>query len=122
MKTPLSGEVFILGDFLKFRVAYNYGIAFGLPVNYYLLIALYIIVLIGLVWIGTGYYAKKKYLQTVAILTVLLGAVSNLIDRLTLGKVIDYIDIKYFSVLNIADVMIVVGVIGLILWSYKSDK
>ena len=48
-------------------------------------------------------------------LTILLfGAISNIIDRIRLGFVIDYIDLKYFTIFNIADIMIV-GSIGLLI-------
>ncbi len=119
MKVSPDGEIFVLGDFLKFKVAFNSGIAFGIPINYYFLVVIYVAVLIGLVWAGLEYYNKKEYLKTAAILVIVLGASSNLIDRLTIGKVIDYIDVKYYSVLNLADVMIVVGVFGLIILSYR---
>jgi signal peptidase II len=43
------------------------------------------------------------------LLFIIFGAISNLVDRLKFGYVIDYIDIKYFTVFNLADIMIVVG-------------
>jgi len=40
---------------------------------------------------------------------VILGALSNLLDRLKFGYVVDYLDLRYFTVFNLADVMIVGG-------------
>ena len=46
---------------------------------------------------------------------IILGAVSNLLDRITYGFVVDYIQTPlYWWVFNIADIMITIGVIGLI--------
>lgn len=45
---------------------------------------------------------------------VLAGAIGNLIDRIIYSNVIDFIDLKYWYVFNLADAFIVVGV-GLIL-------
>lgn len=50
----------------------------------------------------------------VAISMIIGGGISNLIDRVFRGSVIDYIDINYwlkYPVFNIADVFIVAGVI-----------
>ncbi|MBU1778489.1 signal peptidase II, partial [Patescibacteria group bacterium] len=41
---------------------------------------------------------------------IIFGAISNLTDRLEYGYVIDYFSLKYFTIFNLADVMIVIGV------------
>ena len=38
------------------------------------------------------------------------GAAGNLIDRAVLGYVVDYIEVRGFSVFNLADACVVVGV------------
>ena len=42
------------------------------------------------------------------------GAIGNAIDRLMFGSVIDFIDLGWFPVFNIADSFIVIGFIWLI--------
>ena len=49
---------------------------------------------------------------------IIAGAVGNLIDRIRLGYVIDFIDVKFwgiydFPVFNVADILIVIGTIVL---------
>ena len=44
------------------------------------------------------------------------GALGNLIDRLRIGKVIDFVELPVWPVFNLADVAIVLGV-GLFLWA-----
>jgi signal peptidase II len=49
-----------------------------------------------------------------ALFLAFLGAFSNLYDRLHYGYVIDYFDLKYFTVFNLSDVMIIIGIFGVI--------
>ncbi|MEI6288353.1 MAG: signal peptidase II [bacterium] len=107
-------EFFILSDWLKLKLAFNPGIAFGLAVNYYLIIFIYILILLALIWWLIKIYREKKYFSILCLQMVIAGAFSNLLDRLQLGQVIDYFDLKYYSVFNLADVMIVCGVVGLL--------
>lgn len=58
--------------------------------------------------------AERSRLLAVALGLVLGGAVGNLIDRVRLGYVVDFIDLRWWPVFNLADSAIVVGV-GLIL-------
>ena len=50
------------------------------------------------------------------------GAVGNLIDRLTIGHVTDFISVGNFAVFNIADASISVGVAVLILGVWLQEK
>jgi signal peptidase II len=52
------------------------------------------------------------------------GALGNLIDRLTIGWVTDYMSIWRFPVFNVADLCITLGVIVLLLgvWSQERSK
>lgn len=45
---------------------------------------------------------------------ITIGAVSNVLDRLTLGGVLDYIDLSYFPIFNLSDVYITIGVMLLL--------
>lgn len=61
---------------------------------------------------GSGHSAAHP--RAISLACLLGGALGNLSDRLFRGYVIDYIDVKYFSVFNLADVTINIGV-GLLL-------
>lgn len=50
------------------------------------------------------------------------GAIGNLIDRLTMGTVTDFISVATFPVFNIADASITVGVIVLLLGAWWRDR
>ena len=49
------------------------------------------------------------------------GAIGNLIDRIVLGKVVDFFDFIIWPIFNIADIAICIGV-GLILWSTWTES
>lgn len=53
------------------------------------------------------------------------GGISNLIDRICRGHVIDYIDINKiinYPIFNIADISIALGIILLIIYIIKNNK
>jgi signal peptidase II len=49
------------------------------------------------------------------------GAVGNLIDRLRVGNVIDFIHVRYWFVFNVADASLVVGVALMALLLLRQD-
>ncbi|MCK4553620.1 signal peptidase II [Candidatus Parcubacteria bacterium] len=103
----------IIGDFFKFNFASNYNIAFSLPLSGWWLNILIILIIIALIYNLLYLLLKQRYNQANLLLIIIFGAISNLFDRIKFGYVIDYFDLKYFTVFNLADVMIVGGVIGL---------
>ena len=52
----------------------------------------------------------KTTIFTLAISMVIVGALSNLIDRFALGFVVDYINIFIWPIFNLADCLIVAGI------------
>lgn len=91
----------------------NTGAAFGLWNSRILLIGLNILIIFTIVKL----LLSKKYeftnLMRLAYSLILAGGITNLIDRLFRGYVIDYIDINelfYYPVFNIADICIIVGI------------
>jgi len=113
------------GDFFSglfsFQLAKNSGIAFGVPLNYWLLLALTILIVFVLVSFLIKVYKKKDFLEISALTLIIVGAASNLIDRLRYGFVIDYFDLPQFTVFNLADVMITFGV-GILILSFFKKK
>lgn len=56
----------------------------------------------------------QRLAEASVLIFIIAGAMSNLYDRLLYGSVIDYLDLKYFTVFNLSDLMISVGIIFLI--------
>ncbi|MBI2459406.1 MAG: signal peptidase II [Parcubacteria group bacterium] len=104
----------ILGEILNFSYHDNYYIAFSLPLHgRWLNIIIFLIILL-LIFYWLKALLSGRRLTAVCLLAVVMGAASNLFDRLKYGYVIDYLDLKYFTVFNLADLMITAGIICLL--------
>ena len=87
----------------------NTGIAFGLNEgNLKNIIISSIIILFMIKYLFT----QKKFINKITLTTVSLiiaGGISNIIDRIFRGGVIDFIKISNFPIFNLADVCIIIG-------------
>jgi signal peptidase II len=101
-------DVFV--GWLGFGLTYNPGIAFGLPMPYGVLIGLVSFLLIGLMWGILRAYQQGRMSDLWGLALIAIGAISNGIDRLRFGAVVDYIDVPWFTVFNLADTAITIGV------------
>lgn len=91
----------------------NKGIAFSLPFPNILLIGLITAIIIGLIF----WSVKKREPSPAfyfALFFIIFGAMSNLIDRVFFSATIDYFRL-FTGVINLADVMVVVGVLILLI-------
>jgi len=102
------------GGFFDLHI--NQEIAFSLPLTYLVLYPIIIAILVVLFISWKKDFAKKSILIWPWAL-IIIGAISNLLDRVSYGGVIDFIRVPYFTVFNLADVYISAGVVW-ILWYY----
>ena len=108
-----------LGSF--FNLHLNQNIAFSLTIPFYILYPLLFLLLIFLFFTCLKYYKEKSVLIWPWSL-ILLGAFSNILDRLYYQAVIDFIVLPYFTVFNLSDLYIFFGVLILIFKEFKFDK
>ena len=105
----LGEQVSIVGSFSIHHVE-NSGIAFGLFSG----ATSIVIVLTGLAlaWmlIFFGRSGARHPLLPVGLGLVVGGSLANLVDRIRLGHVTDFLDIGFWPAFNLADTFIVVGV------------
>ena len=74
--------------------------------------------------IGYVIYSKpKKHLELISLTLMISGGIGNLVNRLTLGYVVDFFDFRLinFAIFNIADVFIVVGACLFILHTFLTS-
>lgn len=109
--------IYFLGDYLRLTLVHNYGLVWGIPFknnfSYYILPVLGIGVVLLIAFKATSRYQSFTYGM------ILAGAIGNLIDRVRLGYVIDFIDMGIknlrWPTYNIADMSIVIGIVLVII-------
>jgi len=101
-----------------FNYATNTGAAFSLFAGYVEVLA----VISFLVSIFIIYLYNQHPEYSLPLSFILGGAIGNLIDRVHLGYVRDFIDLKFWPIFNIADSFNVIGVSLLIYLMWKEDK
>lgn len=97
----------------------NPGIAFGIPLPWFVSLIYTPIILVLLFWYSKR-HSSPHILFRIGSLLILFGALSNLIDRMVYHITIDYIRL-FTSIINLADIMIVVGAF-LLFWAEKRAK
>jgi signal peptidase II len=112
----LGDAVEIMGPFSIHHVR-NTGIAFGLFSGATSIVILLTSFAIGALVLFFARSGRRHPLLPVAVGLVLGGSISNLVDRLRLGHVTDFLDLDYWPAFNLADTFIVVGV-GLLFLSF----
>lgn len=113
-KGPVAEGSFFGFSFPKFTFHQNFGLAFDLAFsNLAIIIITSVIILILIMLLVLSCRQKLGYENP--LLLIILGAASNFYDRLFYGSVIDMIEVFKGSVWNVADFMIMVGLIWLIL-------
>jgi signal peptidase II len=107
-------------SFLDFTLVKNFGAGFGiLQGQRLLLIVIPVIVAAGII-----YFHKKlvtKELERYGYALVLGGAVGNLLDRIVLGWVTDFINFSFWPAFNVADSAISIGVVLLIIQEFRKN-
>jgi signal peptidase II len=115
--TPIPG----LERIFKFTYITNTGAAFGLfPTsgNFFIIVA--IIVSLAIIYY---YPSVNNWTVRISLGLQLGGAVSNVWDRIfNGGEVVDYVDIGFWPIFNIADISIVIGVTILAFWLWQIEE
>jgi signal peptidase II len=118
-KVPLSSRIEVVPGFVNFTHVQNTGAAFGLldasdfPLK---TVAIAVIALGAIVWVGV--YAarlpREQWVARLGLAFIMGGAAGNLIDRVLIGSVVDFVDVYWrtyhFWAFNVADSAISVGV------------
>jgi len=125
---PLSFSSIEITSFFNLVMVWNKGVSFGMfqaseQMGVWLLSGFAVIVSIGFfIWMLRSHSKLQKW----ALALVIAGAIGNVIDRLRFGGVIDFLDFHAFGwhypAFNIADSLIVIGVIMLLFHNLFLEK
>lgn len=122
--TPTGDSVPVIGNLLRFKLAYNEGAAFSFrpqDLISFLNPTIFYVVIAAIAISGLFYFYKTIVIEDwpskVGLVIILSGALGNLIDRFRIGKVVDFIDSDFpdfimyrWPTFNIADSLILCGV------------
>jgi signal peptidase II len=116
----LNQSVPVISGVLNWTYVVNTGAAFSLFSGAIWLRWLSLIVSLGLA-IGAIWGPRFTRWEQVGYGLILSGAFGNGIDRFAFGHVIDFIDVKLinFAIFNVADVFINVGIVCLLIATFK---
>ena len=120
----------VIPKFLYLSLEKNYCFSFSILWNNRLLILIiYLLLILFLIYLlNKDYLSKGKNNKLLNVTYGLLfgGILGNLIDRIVRGYVIDYIGVYIFNykfpVFNLADSFITIGVILMIISTFKEEK
>jgi len=121
----INESIQIIKGFLNITHVRNTGVAWSLFNDRISLV----LIISAIVIMGIIFYVRKNYPKAladkIAYSMILGGAIGNFINRIIYGYVTDFIDIKIFGynypVFNLADTFIVIGVILLIIISWRCE-
>lgn len=103
-----------------FSLHQNYGIAFNLPVPMWLVLTISALIITIVTKLVFQFWKQKSHLCNPMIL-VLFGAIGNFADRTINGFTTDYLIFFNLSAINIADILIVSGVLLTMWYSFNTD-
>jgi signal peptidase II len=101
---------------------YNTGVAFGMFQDKNFLFSILALAISVLLIIFYPKLTEEDWFLRIALGMQLGGSLGNLIDRLRIGHVTDFISVGNFPVFNIADASISVGVVVMILGLFFEDR
>ena len=118
-RTLATRDIDLVGS-LRLHLTYNNGAAFSLGSRFAPLIALGAVAIV-VVLLGFG-RALHGRVSSLAVGAIIGGAIGNLLDRLLRhghgfmgGAVVDFIDLQWWPVFNVADMAITLGAVALAL-------
>ncbi|MBR6390357.1 MAG: signal peptidase II [Lachnospiraceae bacterium] len=118
----------IISGILEFNYLENRGAAFGMMQNQKIFFIFVAVIILGcIIYMLVKAPAQKKYvILHILLVFIAAGAIGNMIDRLSLNYVVDFIYIKAinFPIFNVADIYVTVSTILLaivLIFVYKDD-
>ena len=119
----------IIGDVVRFTLAYNPGAAFGMhlgPASRWIFAGLSLVI-VAVLLRATADLTRESQLASIGVPIVIGGAIGNLLDRIRQRDgVVDFIDIGFgdvrFWTFNVADSAVTVGAVCLVLALWAQER
>jgi signal peptidase II len=117
----LDDGIHVIGPFWIHHVQ-NSGIAFGLFAGATPLVTALTALAVGWMLVFFARSGARHPVLPAALGLLIGGSVSNLVDRVRLGHVTDFLDLKWWPAFNLADSFIVIGVAILLVGLVAADR
>ena len=117
----LQKSIALIPNIFHLTYIENTGIGFGLLQENNTVLIFITIFIVGLLLYYFRYRSENKQ-SHIALALITAGALSNLIDRIFLNHIIDFIDFRIWPAFNFADAFITIGIIYLIFSILKKEK
>lgn len=111
----LNQSIPVIKSIFHITLIHNFGAGFGLFQGSAQLLIWFTVIFIGVILYLYDKIPEKSSIQ-IFVALILGGTLGNLIDRLRLGYVIDFLDFRIWPAFNLADAAITIGVIGLVVY------
>lgn len=116
------GLFLISQKFCGLKLYKNFNLVFNIkiypPFFYFLVCVIILILLLFLI----KNYRKRNFFLIFSFSLVLIGAISNLIDRVMWGYVVDFLFFFDYSIFNLSDVYIVTGIGLIFIYELRHSK
>ena len=113
----LGSSVDVLGSFFRITRTENTGAAFGIfKSRPHLFVVVAILSVFLIVYLLSRRRNMFAFPERLALYFILGGTFGNLLDRIRLGYVVDFIDLRIWPVFNVADSFITIGAV-MLCWS-----
>lgn len=119
LKNPHFQSVPIIKNIVYISVVFNSGAAFGMLKGKTTFLVYVGLLFLLLFLVGFMNERKKNVFFLISCGLIMGGALSNLYDRVFLGYVVDYIDLRVWPVFNISDSAITIGACLLFLNEFR---
>lgn len=114
-----DNAITIIDGVFELRYLKNYGAAFGMLQNqqwFFLIVTLITLCIVTFIYVKLP---RDKHFTPlrICLVTLVAGAIGNMIDRISLGYVVDffYFELIDFPIFNVADIFATVSTIALVI-------
>tara|TARA_Y100000310_G_C20181566_1_gene578387 strand:+ start:230 stop:583 length:354 start_codon:yes stop_codon:yes gene_type:complete len=114
----LHQSIPLIKNILHLTYIQNTGAGFGILKGSNTILIFTSLIIIGAILFNFKKITKEKSIN-IPIALILGGAIGNLIDRILVGHVIDFMDFRIWPAFNVADSAITIGALWLIVYFWK---
>jgi len=127
---PLGAQVPVIKGFVNLVHVHNKGAAFGMMANWSVEFArLFFVGTTTLVLAVVGYFwwrlPEDRWQAALGYSLIMAGALGNLMDRVRLGEVVDFLDVHWgryhWPAFNVADSLVCLGA-GVLVWVILTEE